>query len=123
MKARNERRAKQVARQACTLGPKNPDVHFTFGMITARLGEVGDADTALQKAASLGKPSHLCAAQHVRARIESLSKLEARKRPKEVFDEAFKYLQTAKKAPTSGKKEMRHHQECDRLERRLEGLM
>lgn len=64
------KRARECASQACILEPKDPEAHFTAGMIAARMGNVAEADESLKRAQALGKAGHLCALQKARARLE-----------------------------------------------------
>lgn len=66
-------RARTIAERACAIDRQDQDAHFTNGMIAARLGDIAEADRLLGVAVSLGKPSHLCALQRARARIDSLA--------------------------------------------------
>uniref|UniRef100_UPI00048689F6 tetratricopeptide repeat protein n=1 Tax=Paraburkholderia bannensis TaxID=765414 RepID=UPI00048689F6 len=55
------------AKKATALIPDDPDAWFTRGAIESKRGAVSDAQTSLDRAASLGKHKHLCLLQQAYA--------------------------------------------------------
>jgi len=112
-----------LAKKACELAPRDADSHFTAGMIAARRAEVVDADQALDRAHSFGKPLHLVALQKARARLELAIKLpqHSSQKRRDLAIEAINLLDTA--VPTRSGNHLKHEEERARLLARCHGLI
>ncbi|KZP57549.1 hypothetical protein A3N37_02005 [Enterobacter ludwigii] len=74
MKSKKLDQAIEKINRAIILLPKDPDVLFTKGMIEARIGASSNAIQTLDKAATNGKPKHLCELQKAYANVYSSPK-------------------------------------------------
>jgi tetratricopeptide (TPR) repeat protein len=116
-------KALPIARKACALDPNDADSQFTYGMIAARLADVADADVALNRAQSLGKPSHLVSLQKARARLEKAILLDVSLSSdrRSLCHEAIKLLESS--IPTNKWNREKHELEKEKLLSRCRGLL
>ena len=100
------------AKEATRLSPADAECWFTRGLIESRLGHVEEAEQTLARAASLGKPQHLCRLQ--------LAYAYANAQPPRIAD-GFAALVAAKQVTSQqhGALERKHLAEVEMLERRL----
>lgn len=114
-------RARECALEACRLAPDDGEVHFTAGLVFARLGLVDETDFHLSKARTGGKPAHLCDLQRARARTTRARDL-SRKERRPLLDAAERLLLAATHIPASGFREKKHLGECERIMRQVKQL-
>jgi tetratricopeptide (TPR) repeat protein len=114
-------RAKDCTLEACKLAPEDGEVHFTAGLVSARLGLVEATEFHLSKARQGGKPAHLCDLQRARARVAQARNLSRRER-RPLLEAAERLLLAATHIPASSFREKKHLGECERIMRQVKQL-
>lgn len=110
LKIRDLPDALRAAERACDLAHNEPEVHFTRGIVLARLGRSSQARNALARAQRLGKQSHLCALQLAYAHVNA-KEMDAAERE---LARAFKVGEAISRGY-----EQKHLAECRQLADRL----